>query len=51
MVQLDVTVTHQGSSRLNTVHVTLRRWAREQALFMKAAEQVKEETDAAANHQ
>lgn len=51
LVQLDVTVSHLGKSRLSNVNVTLRRWAREQALFVKAVEQVKEETEAKETHQ
>ena len=50
LVQLDVSVSHQGRSRLANVNVTLRRWAREQALFVKAVEQVKEETEAKEAH-
>lgn len=51
LVQLDVSVSHQGRSRLANVNVTLRRWAREQVLFIKAVEQIKQETEAKENHQ
>lgn len=45
LVQMDVTVSHRGGSRLSNVDVTLRRWARQQALFIKAVEQEKEEAE------
>jgi hypothetical protein len=51
LVQLDVIVSHVGKSKLSNVSVTLRRWARQQALFVKAVEQIKEETEAKENHQ
>lgn len=43
LVQLDLTVSHRGTSRLASVDVTLRRWAREQTLFVKAVTQEKDE--------
>ena len=46
LVQLDLTVNRRGNSRLATTAVTLRRWTRTQALFVKAATQEKAETDA-----
>lgn len=51
LVQLDVIVNHLGTSRLSTASVTLRRWAREQAIFVKGVEQVKEEEEKKAAQQ
>jgi general secretion pathway protein I len=44
LLQCDVTVS-QGTSRLARVDVTLRRWARDQSLFIKAANQEKTEDE------
>ncbi len=49
LVQLDVTVSHRGASRLANVDVTLRRWTREQSLFVKAVTDVKKEAEAKTN--
>ena len=51
LVQIDLTVSHRGTSRLANIDVTLRRWSRSQSLFMKAATQEKEEADAKAKPQ
>ena len=45
LVQLDVTVSHRGTSRLARIDVTLRRWAREQSLFVSAVKQEKVEEE------
>lgn len=45
LVQLDVTVSHRSKSRLASIDVTLRRWAREQAIFVQGATQTKEEQE------
>ena len=45
LMQLDLTVSHQGGSRVANVEVTIRRWARDHGLFVKAAEQEKVEAD------
>ena len=46
LVQIDLTVSHHGSSRLTGVSVTLRRWARQQGLFVQAVSEQKQEADA-----
>ena len=46
LVQIDLAVSHRGASRLSNIDVTLRRWAREQTLFVKAVKQLKEEAEA-----
>ena len=46
LVQIDLTVSHRGTSRLSNVDVTLRRWARQSSLFTRAAEQEKAEEQA-----
>ena len=51
LVQIDLTVSHRGTSRLASIDVTLRRWARTQSLFVKAATQEKVEADAKAKPQ
>jgi len=48
LVQIDLTVSYRGVGRMTNVDVTLRRWAREQALFVKAVTQEKQEADAKA---
>ena len=45
LVQIDLTVSHRGTSRLASVDVTLRRWAREQTIFAQGAAQVKVEEE------
>jgi general secretion pathway protein I len=46
LLQLDVTVSHSGNSRLATSEFTLRRWMRDPALFQEAAlQQAAEETE------
>jgi general secretion pathway protein I len=47
LVQIDLTVSHRGNSRLASVSVSLRRWAREQAGFARGAEQEKQEQEKA----
>jgi type II secretory pathway pseudopilin PulG len=42
LLQLDVTVSHGGKSKLSNVEFTLRRWMRDPSLFMDAAMQKKE---------
>lgn len=37
LLQLDVTVAHEGGSSLGNVQYTLRRWMRDPALFQDAA--------------
>ena len=37
LIQVDVTVSHSGNSRLANCSFTLRRWIRDPAAFMKAA--------------
>lgn len=49
LVQIQLTVSHRGKSQLGSVDVTLKRWARLQSFFAKAATQNKEEADAKAN--
>ncbi|HEY0980573.1 MULTISPECIES: hypothetical protein [unclassified Schlesneria] len=39
LVQLEVTVTHKGASQLSTIDVTLKRWARQLAVFQQGAAQ------------
>ncbi len=51
LVQLDLTVSHRGTSRLASMDVTLRRWVRLQSLFVKAVTQEKAEADAVAKPQ
>ena len=51
LVQIDLTVSHRGTSRLSSVDVTLRRWAREQAVFVQAVTQEKDEAAAKAKPQ
>ena len=51
LVQIDLTVSHQGTSRLANISVSLRRWSRTQSIFMNAATQKKEETEAMAKPQ
>jgi len=43
LLQLEVTVSHKGTSRLSSVDVTLKRWARQPAIFQKGAAQEKQE--------
>lgn len=45
LFQIDLTVSHRGNSRLASVDVTLRRWAREQAFFAQGAAQEKQEQE------
>ena len=45
LVQLDVTVSHRSKSRLASIDVTLRRWAREQTIFVNGATQTKQEIE------
>ena len=47
LVQIDMTVSHQGNSKMSNVSVTLRRWAREQVIFVQGATQEKEELEKA----
>ncbi len=47
LMQLDVTASHRGSSRLASVDVTVRRWARQQAVFIKGVTQEKQEEEKA----
>lgn len=51
LVQLDVTVSHRGTSRMANTSVTLRRWARQQSLFAQGASQQQSEEEAKANRQ
>lgn len=46
LVQIDLTVSHRGNSRLANIEVTLRRWARQQSIFVQAATFEKQEEDA-----
>lgn len=48
LVQIDLTVSHRGNSRLANSEVTLRRWARQQSIFVQAATFEKQEEDAKA---
>lgn len=48
LVQIDLTVSHRGNSRLASMDVTLRRWARLQSVFVQAATFEKQEEDAKA---
>ena len=47
LVQIDLTVSHRGNSKMASVDVTLRRWAREQVVFVQGATQEKEEQEQA----
>jgi hypothetical protein len=42
LLQLDVTVSHSGNSRMANTEYTLRRWMRDPSLFMDAALQKKQ---------
>ena len=42
LLQLDVTVSHAGNSRLANVEFSLRRWMRDPSLFLDAAMKKKE---------
>lgn len=44
LLQLDVTVSHTGNSRLANVSFTLRRWTRDPSSFLDAAVLKKQET-------
>lgn len=48
LVQIDLTVSYRGVGRLTNIDVTLRRWAREQSLFVKAVTQEQQEAEAKA---
>lgn len=45
LVQIDITVSHQGPTKMSNVSVTLRRWTRPLTLFAQAAAQQKTEAD------
>jgi general secretion pathway protein I len=47
LVQIDLTVSHRGNSKLANVDVTLRRWAREQVIFVQGATQERQEAEKA----
>jgi Tfp pilus assembly protein PilV len=45
LVQIDITVSHQGPTQMANVSVTLRRWARPLTIFAQSATQQKMEAD------
>lgn len=51
LMQIDLTVSHRGTSSLTNIDVTIRRWARQQAVFVQAVTQEKEEAAQKANSQ
>ena len=51
LMQIDLTVAHRGTSSLANVAVTIRRWARQQAVFVQGVQQLKTEEQLKANSQ
>ncbi|WP_010586027.1 type IV pilus modification PilV family protein [Schlesneria paludicola] len=51
LMQIDLTVAHRGSSSLTNIDVTIRRWARQQSVFVQGVTQEKTEAAQKANSQ